>query len=220
MRSLSVSSTSRLPGSNPVLAQRVLDARRQVALQRVPRRDVDAHRDRLAVQRREPLAEPAGLGQPEALDLGDQARLLGQRDELERRHELPAAPPAQQRLDAGEPPVAEVDDRLQQHLDLVQLERPVEGADHLDAVGRGLAQARVEELQPPASALLGHVHRDVRVADEVGRGVRVAARQRDADAAADVHLAARHRERLGERREDAPRDDLRAAGVAVAADRR
>ena len=80
---------------------------------------------------------------------------------------------------------------------------------------RGLAQARVEERQAPAPALLGHVHRDVRVADQVGRGVRVAARQRDADASADVDLAARHRKRLGERGEDAPRDDFGAAGVAV-----
>ena len=167
------------------------------------------------MQRREPLAQPAGLGQDEALDLGDQARLLGQRHELERRHDLAAAPPAQQRLDAREPPVAEVDDRLQQHLDLVQLERPVERADHLDAACRGLAQARVEELQAPAPALLGHVHRDVRVADQIGRRVGVAARQRDADAAADVDLAARHRERLGERGQDAARDDLGAAGVAV-----
>ena len=42
----------------------------------------------------------------------------------------------------------------------------------------------------------------------------VAARERDADAAADVDLAARHAERLRERGQDAARDDLGAAGVA------
>jgi len=181
----------------------------------VARRDVDADGDRLAVEGGQTLPEAAGLADCEALDLRDQAGLLGQRNEIERRHEVSRAPPAQQGLDAHQPAVAEIDDRLQQHLDLVLLERPVQRADHLDAASGLLAQARVEERQPSPPALLGGIHGDIGVADQLACRRRVAAGQRDPDAAADVNLAARDSERLGERREDAPRHDLGALGAAV-----
>ena len=80
-------------------AQGVLDARGEVALQRVARRDVDADRDGLPVQSRQLQPHATRLRQCEALDLGDQPGLLGQRHELERRHDHAAAPPAQQGLD-------------------------------------------------------------------------------------------------------------------------
>ena len=215
IRSLSVSSTSRLPGSKPVLSSALptLVARSPPSAWRGETLTLTG--DRLAVQGGQPLPEPAGLADREALDLGDQAGVLGQRHEVERWHEVPGAPPAQQRLDTGQPAVGEIDDRLQQHLDLVLLDRPVQRADHLDAARGLLAQARVEERQPPPPALLGRVHGDVRVADQLARRRGVATGQRDADAAADVDLAARDRERLGQRGEHAPRHDLGARGAAV-----
>src|SRR4051812_12713228 len=83
------------PGIEPRRRQGIPDIHREFALERVPGRDVAAHRDRLAVQRREPLAQTAGLGQGEALDVGDQTRLLGERHEIQRRYHLAPAPPAQ-----------------------------------------------------------------------------------------------------------------------------
>ena len=127
-------------------------------------------------------------------------------------------PPRRQRSRAstsGQPPVGEVDDRLHEQLDLLELERAVERADDLDAPRRGLAQAGVEQLEAPASSLLGRVHGDVRVADQIGRRLRIAARERDADTAADVDLAARDAERLRERGQDATGDLLGRPGVAA-----
>src|SRR5204863_47394 len=98
---------------------------------------------------------------------------------------------------------AKVDDRLHQQLDLVQLERPVESADDLDAARRGLAQTRVEQLEAPAPRLLGRVHGDIRVPNQIGRSAGVATADGDADAATDVDLATCHRERLCQRREHA-----------------
>ena len=74
--------------------------------------------------------------------------------------------------------------------------------------------------EAPASSLLGRVHRDVRVADQIGRRLRVAARERDADTAADVDLAARDAERLRERGQDATRDLLGASRRRSPAGRR
>ena len=160
-------------------------------------------RDGLPVQRRELQPHATRLGQRVALDLGDEPGLLGQWHELQRRHDHTAAPPAQQGLDAGQSTIREVDDRLHEQLDLLELERAVERADDLHAPRRGLTQAGVEQLEAPPPCLLGRVHGDVRVADQVGRRLRVAARERDADAAADVDLAAGDAERLRERRQDA-----------------
>jgi hypothetical protein len=82
-----------------------------------------AARGKRSLQRR----LPAGLAQHPAADRHDQAGLLGERDELERRHE-PAlgVVPAHERLDAGDPAVVELDDRLVVELELAVLERALQ----------------------------------------------------------------------------------------------
>ena len=142
------------------------------------------------MQSRELQRHAARPCQREALDLGDQPGFLCQRDELERRHDLRSAPPAQQRLHAGQAPVGEIDDRLHDQLELLERECPVKCAHDLDAARRGLAETRVEQLKPASSTLLGRVHRDVRVPDQGGRRLRITATDGDPDATADVDLAA------------------------------
>src|SRR5207244_11979114 len=105
--------------------------------------EVDADRERLLA--REALVDDNALAarrvQDPAANRDDQARLLGERDELERR-DVPAGrvPPAQERLDAGDLARLEPGDRLGVERELGRLDR---------ALGLGA------ELGPLRSAL-GH----------------------------------------------------------------
>ena len=150
-------------------------------------------------------------------DRDDQPRLLGDRDELGGVDRAAAeAPPAQQRLVAHRHAVAERHDRLEDELELAPLERALEVALRLHAIGRAPAQALVEDLHAPAAALLGAVGRGVGVADQhVGIG-RAGRAERDPD-------ARRQRRRAGlggllHGRGDAPSERQRGALVDVLAD--
>ena len=107
--------------------------------------------------------------------------------------------PAQERLDADDLARRQVHDRLVEHDELVALEGPLEVALEREPGERGRVHARLEDLDAVLAVALGHVHRDVGVAQQlVGR--LVARRQhRDPDAGVDEELLAALRERRLER---------------------
>jgi hypothetical protein len=64
----------------------------------------------------------------------------------------------------------------------------------------------VKELEAPTPGLLGGVHRNVGVADEILTPRPASGVEGDADARTDAQLAARDPDRLGERAQEASRD--------------
>ena len=72
---------------------------------------------------------PHAFAQHVRADRADQARLLGERDEVGGRHVAAGRmPPAGERLDAAEPVAVEVDDRLELEADLAALQRTLQVA--------------------------------------------------------------------------------------------
>ena len=138
-----------------------------------------------------PARRPSGdlaarLAKDPAADRQDRAVLFGDLDEVARRHEAALRVlPAHEGLDAREPAGLEVDDRLVAEVQLVELDGLLELHRELVAVADGLVHARVEDLEAGLAAGLGHVHRDVGVADHVGRPLDRVARPGDADARRD-----------------------------------
>ena len=91
--------------------------------------------------------------------------------------------PAQERLDAGELPGGERDDRLVVELELLVGESALDVGLEAHAVDDGLVERRVEYGEAALSLGFGDVHRDVGLAHE-RLGGRLAARpDRDSDAA-------------------------------------
>ena len=107
---VSVISSVSSSGFEPGLAQRVADVGDDVAVLQLLDRQVHAHRTAAAPsgeQARESGGLAAGLAQHPAPDRDDQARLLGERDELVRADQAALGVlPAQQRLDARDAPSA------------------------------------------------------------------------------------------------------------------
>ena len=96
--------------------------------------------------------------------------------------------PAQQRLDAEQAAVVDRELRLVEQRELAALQRAVQAAvgDRRHALGH----APLEEHGRAAAQLLGAVHREVGVVQQlVGRGA-VVREQRDADAGAHLVVAA------------------------------
>ena len=152
-------------------------------------------------------------------DRHDEAGLLGDVDELARRHQ-PAhrVLPAQERLLGHAFAGWEIELRLEQHAELVALERLAESPLGEEA-GHGLGVHRlVEQLVARAAAALRAVHRGVGVAKEARGAIRGRARDRDADAGGDDDLGVRERERLTERPDRAVGDllDLALVGEVLA----
>ena len=215
MRSLSVSSTSRLPGSKPVLrsACSTLPARSPCSAWRGETLTLTATGSRCSAESSLPHA--AGLGQREALDLGDQPGLLGQRHELERRHDL-----ACRAASAGAPRRPRAGRRRDRRSAACSSSISFSSSARWSALtistrraeaSRRLVSNSAKRPRPPClAAYIATSASRIRSVAVCG----VAARERDADAAADVDLAARHAERLRERGEHAARHDLGAAGVA------
>ena len=153
---------------------------------------VHAHRQRRLDGVRElPLARlPAGLTQHPAADRDDEAGLLRERDEVERRHEAAlGVVPAHERLDRRDPAAGQVDGRLVVDHELVALERLLELGLQLEALERGEVHVRLEELVAALAAALGDVHGHVRVAQQLLGSLAGSAGARG-DADARVHEGA------------------------------
>ena len=121
----------------------------------------------------------------------DQARRLGQRDELVRRHEaLRRVVPAAQRLGADGVAGREVDDRLELDPQLVALDGGAELGDEAEALPGVPVVGGVVDGDA-AAPRLGRVHGDVGPLEQRRRVVAVERRGGDADAGADVDEEAR-----------------------------
>src|SRR5439155_19164068 len=95
----------------------------------------------------------ARRGEHVAPELDDLPRLLGERDEFERRDPAEARMlPAQQRLGALDAAGAQVDDRLVEDVDLAARDRAAQRALDAGARARAGAQCRTGELGGAAAA--------------------------------------------------------------------
>ena len=95
-------------------------------------------------------------------DRHDQAGLLGDRDELDRRDEAAGrVVPADQRLERADPVVLEVEQRLVKKLELAALDREPQVGLELPPLLRALVEALLEEGEGPAAGFLGAVEREV-----------------------------------------------------------
>ena len=121
----------------------------------------------------------------------DQARLLGDGDELQRRDEPShRVVPAQQRLGAHRALAARLQDRLVIDLELPPSERVAELALHGKEVGGAPVQVVVKNLVSVPAGCLGLVHRRVSVAEHRRRRCARGGKD-DADAARQGHILAR-----------------------------
>jgi hypothetical protein len=137
-------------------------------------REVDREAEGPVGQQRGP-ARHLGCGRRHhpAAERHDEAGLLRQRDEAGRR-EQPAARvlPADQRLEPHDREVApHVDDRLVDEAELPRGQAVPDLPLQVEPVERALVHVGVGELEGVAAAVLGPVHRDVRVAEHLGRGL-------------------------------------------------
>ena len=137
--------------------------------------------------------------------------LLGQRDEVQRRDETARRVlPADERLEPLDRARRELDHRLVVQDELAVVDGALQVRLELEALERRVVHRGFEDLVAALAGLLGHVHRDVGVPQQLlgalgtaGPGVG----GRDADRGAGEDLLALEVERTLERRED-PRGDL------------
>ncbi len=93
--------------------------------------------------------------------------------------------PADERLDPHVATLGQVHDRLIDEAELVELDGALELDAQRIALAQGDVHAGVEDREPALAIGLGHVHRDIRVADEVRRAVDGVTGTRDPDARGD-----------------------------------
>ena len=164
----------------------------------------------LAVVEAHPVQHPLA-------DVEDEVGLLGQRDELRGRDvAVPGQAPAQQRLGADDPAVAQVDLGLVLDHQLVALERAAQLALEHQPLDRGGVHLRGVEGEGVAAVLLGVVHGRIGVADQVDDVLGVARAEGDADARGQEHLVLVELERpadLGEQRARQLRDRPAVVGI-------
>ena len=126
----------------------------------------------------------------ELADRHDQAGALGERDELGGRDVLGVrAVPAGERLGADDAAGRELEDRLVGDLEAALLDRALELAGQRVAALQRRGLAVVEDLEVPLLLLLGGVHGDVGVAQDLGGGRLAVLAERDAGAGADPQRA-------------------------------
>ncbi len=131
----------------------------------------------------------AHLVQDPRADVEDEARFLGERDEL-RRCDLavPRQPPAQQRFGADDEPAREVDLGLVAHDELVAVERPAQLALEQQPLDRRRIHLRGIEDVAVSPGALRVIHGGVGVADQVDDVVGVLRAGGDADAGGDFEF--------------------------------
>ena len=126
-------------------------------------------------------------------DRHDQAGLLGEGDEVQRRHEAArGVDPPDQGFDPGDLAALELDHRLVVEAELLVLERALQVGLEFQALQRGVVHRGLEHLIAALALLLRHVHRDVGVAQQLlGVGhLGALGGDRDADRGPDEDLLA------------------------------
>ncbi len=140
------------------------------------RRQVDLHLQRVGARRRRCCAR---LLEHVAPERHDQPGVLGERDELERRDAAAARMvPAHQRLDGDRLAGREVHDRLVLDEQLALLQRALELVLEVVAADDRVAHLRGEDGEAALAALLGLVHGDVGVAQQLVDAACAGARRR------------------------------------------
>ncbi len=189
-------------GSAPVAARMAAMPSTRSGSRNSPGREVGAHRQRRLVGHpRLPGAELAArLRDDPPTHRDDEPGLLRDRDELGRREQPTARMvPPDERLEAEGPARAEVDDRLVVEDELAALERPPQVGLELESGDRGGMHRRLEDLVAAAVDALRGVHRDVGVAQQLGRADGIGIGDGDPDAGPDDELRPVDDHRLGER---------------------
>lgn len=153
--------------------------------------------------------DPAGLLERPCADTADQSHLLGDRDERGRRNRAAGSAQPQQRFEARDAPVRQVEERLEMQLEPV-VGDPVAHRllDRQPSVQLGVEIGR-EETHAVASLRLAVVEREIRALHQPRDAGAVLRRERDADAGRDRHLVAVGRDRLAHRPRDLGRALLR-----------
>ena len=137
-----------------------------------------------------------GALQHEQAEIDDQADLLGDADELRRRHaaELRMVP-ARQRLEARHRAVLQPHDRLVENGDLFALQRPPQLGFERQPVGLARAHRRLEQLDAVAADALGVIHRQLGILEHLLGAVRLAVAERKPDRGGQENLAVVERDR-------------------------
>ena len=136
-----------------------------------------------------------------------EARSLGEREEIGRRHEAFAVLPADERFGADDLAGVQADERLVVEDEAVAaLDRRAQAPGHRKLRERVVAVERIEGMAV-AARVLRAVHRGVRVLQESLRVRRVVGEEADADRGADEDLHAGDDEGSQQRAADLPRDD-------------
>ena len=134
----------------------------------------------------------------------DQARLLGEGDELGGRHQPPhRVLPTHQGLEPGDGPVGQPHDGLVVETELAGPDGVLERRPALEAGQCRLLERGLEESEGALAGVLGRVQGQVGLAQQVGSGVGVVVGRRDADAQPGDELDAVQPEGLPEGVEDA-----------------
>ena len=156
----------------------------------------------------------AGAAEDPLADAGDEADVLGERDELARRQDpFLRVLPANERLRADRLTGREAEDRLVVEDELAAGQRAPESALHRRAFLRLLLHPLCEELKAVAARLLRAIHRGVDVRDEHLGVLAVAREETDADGRLDEELPFLDQERLRDHLQDLPRH-RRRVGLA------
>ena len=142
--------------------ERAADVAEEVGMVELARRDVDRHVHRAAVQAVEVGRLRARLGEHPFAEPDDEARLLGERDELAGR-ELAGGRvlPADERLVARDLVAVEVDDGLVVEPELLARDALAQLADPLRPLDGDTVELRVEERVAHLGVALRPVHGDV-----------------------------------------------------------
>ena len=109
--------------------------------------------------------------------------------------------PAQQRLAADDAVVLDLNDWLEEQLELLLLQCHLELRPQLQALARTGVHIRLEHRVTAFAVAFGHVHREVRVPQEMLRA-RASVGQRDPDTGAERHALACEQHRAAQRGRD------------------
>jgi hypothetical protein len=210
-----ISTISRL-GSRAVLDDAALERPAEVGVTELPRGDVEADRNReTQLAPRDELL--AALADDPGADRLDQPGVLGDRDEVQRRHEaaLGVVPP-QEGLDRHDVAGGQPEDRLEVQDELVALDRAAQPAGHQQLLQR-VRRPAVGEDDPRAVGAPRLAHRGLGVAQQRLLVAGVAGQHARSDPGAQLELLAVDLQRLGGRGDDVPGGGL-GEHVRVAVD--
>jgi hypothetical protein len=212
---VSVTSSSKQVGDTSLLAEHAAAAGDEARLLQLAQRQIDGD----AAGLRHGLLPLAVVGahaiQYPFADVQDEAGLLGERNELRRRDiAVSRQPPAQQRLGADHPAVAQVHLGLVQDHQLVALQGAPQLALQHQALDRRGIHLRHVERAGIAAVLLGVIHGRVGIADQIDDVLGIVRADGDADAGGQVHLLLIHVEGAADFIEQRARQRARAGRLS------